>query len=109
MANQVTNTISVYTFLQPFQRLQKAYEDVDDIDLYIGMLMEFDPEVAETGVDAAFVGPTIACILGDQFLRLKMGDRFYYENGGQPGSFTKGNLTKVTYACWKKYGKPYHL
>ena len=37
-------------------------------------------------------GPTFACILGQQFLNLRKGDRFWYENGDHPGAFTKDQL-----------------
>lgn len=46
---------------------------VEDVDLFIGML-------AENPVPPARVGPVLACLLADQFLRLKWGDRFWYEN-----------------------------
>ena len=36
------------------------------------------------------VGTTIRCILADQFVRLKKGDRFFYELAGHPSSFTSG-------------------
>jgi peroxidase len=63
---------------------------VDDIDLFIGGILE--RPLFEGG---GTVGPTFTCILGDQFARLKRGDRYYYEEGNQPGSFTlrKSHLT----------------
>ena len=72
--------------LQDFDRLRKLYEHVEDIDLYVGMLAE-PPE------DDSLVGTTLRCLLADQFYRLKRGDRFYYELGHQPSSFTKSNNT----------------
>lgn len=46
-------------------RLATIYETVDDIDLLVGA-------VAERATKGAFVGPTLACILGRQFQRVNM-------------------------------------
>lgn len=51
--------------------------------------------MSETPARDALVGPTTLCILGDQFARLKKGDRFFYENGAQPGSFSSQQLEEV--------------
>ncbi|CAN8001095.1 unnamed protein product, partial [Ixodes hexagonus] len=59
---------------------RNLYADVRDIDL-------FSAGISESHVPGGIVGPTFACILGTMFQRLKFGDRFYYEHGGQAGSF----------------------
>ncbi|KAH8032631.1 hypothetical protein HPB51_026084 [Rhipicephalus microplus] len=59
------------------------YDDVGDVDL-------FSAGLAERTMPASMVGPTFACLIGPMFRRLKYGDRFYYEHGGQAGSFTPG-------------------
>ena len=58
---------------------------VDDIDLYTGAL-------AEQPLNDSFLGPTITCLLTDQFVRLKRGDRFWYETPEAPQAFTTGEL-----------------
>jgi len=53
-------------------KLASAYNTVDDIDAWVGMLVE-------THQPNALVGPTLIAILKDQFERLRDGDRFWYE------------------------------
>lgn len=43
------------------------------MDLYTGSL-------SEPPLPGAIVGPTLACLLADQFVRTKRGDRFWYES-----------------------------
>jgi len=58
-------------------RLQQAYGDVDSVDLWVGGL-------AETPLPDAAVGETFYTILLDQFMRLRDGDRYYWENDDHP-------------------------
>merc|ERR1712117_144206 len=69
-------------------RLKLIYDSVDDIDLFIG-------GVSEAPVPGALLGPTFRCIVGDQFVRLQHGDRFYYDNAANPGKFTEEQLAEV--------------
>ena len=45
------------------------YEDVEDIDLFVGGTAELSES------DSQLVGPTFNCIISDQFKRLRNGDR----------------------------------
>ncbi len=51
--------------------------------------------MAEKPVVGGIVGPTFSCILGQQFLNLRKGDRFWYENGDHPGAFTPSQLQEI--------------
>jgi len=68
--------------------LPNHYGNVDDIDLYVGAMIE----KKEEGVN---VGPTFQCIMGAQYANLKYGDRFWYEFAGQPSSFQKSQLREI--------------
>uniref|UniRef100_A0A2P2HX17 Peroxidase-like n=1 Tax=Hirondellea gigas TaxID=1518452 RepID=A0A2P2HX17_9CRUS len=74
--------------LEDAQHLSTMYQHVDDIDLFVGGLLEH-PKVG------SLVGHTFLCIVGDQFARLKLGDRFYYENGGLRSSFSEAQLEQI--------------
>ena len=73
---------------QRIQRLKDTYDSVDDIDLFPGLIMEEAFEDAQ-------IGETFVCLISDTFARLRFGDRFFYDNGGQAGSFTLPQLDQV--------------
>ena len=55
------------------QALQKAYPNVDSIDLWVGGL-------AERHLPGSSLGATFTRIVVDQFTRLRDGDRYWYQN-----------------------------
>ena len=65
---------------------------MEDIDLYVGMILE-EPSRSS----GALVGDTFLCLIGDQFARLKLGDRYFYDLERQSGSFTQGK-----YLFWSR-------
>ena len=68
---------------------QCYFSDVNDIDVFTGIMIEPLSK-------PAIVGPTIACILSRQFHALKYGDRFYFESIGNPNGFTQG----ISFSCF---------
>jgi len=50
----------------------KQYKTWDDIDLLIGALLE-------KHADGAMVGPTMMCIIKEQFVRTRVADRYFYD------------------------------
>ncbi|KAK3879034.1 hypothetical protein Pcinc_016377 [Petrolisthes cinctipes] len=70
------------------EQLRQIYEHVDDIDIFIG-------GIAETPSPGSLLGHTFLCIVGDQFARLRLGDRFFYENGELESSFSLAQLEQI--------------
>jgi hypothetical protein len=58
----------------------KQYKHWNDIDLLVGALLE-------KHADDAMVGPTMRCIIRDQFVRTRIADKHFYD---LPGVFTDG-------------------
>ena len=54
-----------------------------DIDLFTGIL-------TESHVAGSNVGPTLDCLIGDQFQKLKYGDRYWYQ--GEVNGYTSGEF-----------------
>lgn len=70
------------------RKFRSLYSSVEDIDLFTAGL-------AERSVVGGLVGPTFACIIGQQFSNLRRGDRFWYENPESESSFTAGQLQQI--------------
>ena len=78
---------------QVLSKLETLYGHPENIDLFTGLLSE-DP------VEGAIVGPTLTCLLVEQFRRLRDGDRFWYEKTGvfselQLHQIQRANLARI--------------
>ncbi|KAJ1348042.1 Peroxidase mlt-7 [Parelaphostrongylus tenuis] len=65
--------------------LSRTYNTTNDVDFYVGSMLE-DPVIG------GLIGTTLSCVIGEQFKRLRDGDRFYFEN---PGVFTPLQLNEI--------------
>ena len=76
-----------------WKKLKEVYEKVDDIDPFTGLL-------AEKEVSGGLVGPSVACVLGIQFEKLKKGDRYFFTHPNN--DFSKGLPEGLKVAVRKK-------
>ncbi|KAL7064977.1 hypothetical protein AAHC03_04480 [Spirometra sp. Aus1] len=67
------------------EKLRAVYGHPGNIDLFVGGILE-------DVLPGARMGPTFACIIADQFKRLRSGDRLWYET---PGLFTAAQLAEL--------------
>ncbi|XP_046420206.1 uncharacterized protein LOC124179644 [Neodiprion fabricii] len=74
--------------LENINKLKKVYAHVDDIDLIVGAVMERKPP-------GSILGPIVRCLLGEQFYRSRIGDRYFYDNADQPHSFTPEQFEEI--------------
>lgn len=74
-----------YYYFNRFTLFIVIYRSVEEIDLLVGGALE------RRGSQGTLLGPTLECLLAKQFLSIRQGDRFWYENDLPPASFTKGN------------------
>ena len=70
------------------RRMQTVYRNVDDIDLFVGGMSEKSLRRG-TFSDQGILGPLFSAMVTRQFELLQKADRFFYDLGGQPGSFTQ--------------------
>ncbi|XP_013174136.1 PREDICTED: peroxidase-like isoform X2 [Papilio xuthus] len=78
-----------YMSKENVQKLKELYESIEDIDLVVGGSLE-------KHAPGALVGPTFLCILLQQFLNVRIGDRYFYENGkDQDIAFTLPQLNSI--------------
>lgn len=76
-----------YTFhFQDIKVLESLYKSVDDIDYYIGGLLE-------KPLPDGTVGQSFACVQAESFYRWKFGDRLFYEF--PQAKFTSGMIFDV--------------
>lgn len=68
--------------------LSRLYSTPDEVDLFPGAMGE-RPKVG------AMLGPTLICLIGDQFARLRRSDRFFYEEGNQSSTFSEQQLAEI--------------
>ncbi|KFM64222.1 Chorion peroxidase, partial [Stegodyphus mimosarum] len=97
------NEINVTTFenlnqvMEPenVELLKQNYKDVADIDLIVGLQMEYNNGIS-------VVPPTAACINAIQFKFLKDGDRFFFTHTGLPTSYSKEKIEAIYNASLSK-------
>lgn len=80
----------LYVLRKVGEKLATVYQHPDDVDLWVGGLIE----AARNG---ALVGPTFGDILADQFSKFRQGDRYFYEHSpdNNPGAFTVEQLAEI--------------
>lgn len=69
---------------QDVDTLRELYEDVSDVDLYVGGLLE------RRKPGASLFGPTFQALLEDQFWRWRYADRFFFNFVGFDHSLREG-------------------
>ncbi|GBP47663.1 Peroxidase [Eumeta japonica] len=84
---------SCLTLTRNVETLASIYASPLDVELVVAGALE-------RLVPGAQAGPTYLCILTEQFYRTRAGDRYFYENGGDPvTAFTPHQLETIRYGA----------
>lgn len=70
--------------------LQKLYEDVQDIDLYVGGSLE-----SFLNFNNSIVGPVFECIAKTQFANMVYSDSYYFTHKTSPYPFTEKQIAAI--------------
>lgn len=69
--------------------LQQVYESFEDVEFVVAAPLE-------TIIDEeTLAGPTVLCILNEQFIRTKISDRHWFESGDSSVAFTRQQLKEI--------------
>ncbi|CAO1428673.1 unnamed protein product [Diamesa tonsa] len=71
-----------------YKKIREIYKTPQDVDIYTGGLAEFP-------VKGGIIGPLLTCLIGDQFIRIKQGDAYWYERTRGPNTFTPEQLREI--------------
>ena len=87
-----------------WKALENAYDHVDDVDLFAGGFMEQSGgECAGSGfTQCGILGPVFRCIVGDTFVRLRYGDRYFYDLDQDKHKFTLNELREIRKTSFAK-------
>jgi peroxidase len=84
-----TNWEQIHPDPAVWQRLSAAYKSIDDCDIYVCGLAEFH--------DYGNLGETFTAVVTEQYLRIRDGDRFWFQNG-QWDAVTLAEITSTNFA-----------
>lgn len=73
---------------QSVKKLEKLYDNPNDVDLIVGGMLE-------KPVEDSIFGPTFRYLLSEQFARTRWTDRYFYDSLAQPLPFTDEQLTQI--------------
>lgn len=70
--------------------LKKMYDSYEDVEFYVGGLLEAFESVANP-----FAGPTFGCIIGENYNNVMGGDIYFYSHPENPHPFTKAQISAI--------------
>lgn len=95
---RVWDDLASYIPAADILKLRQNYKSVYDVDLLVAAALEgIVSNKNSIESDLGFFGPTLRCIVAEQFYRFKAGDSFFYSH---PGQFNEGER-KILIA-WKR-------